>query len=42
MLSDIAGKLAQKLFGRQRAGLLFRLISENAWLTAEAMRWRRP
>jgi subfamily B ATP-binding cassette protein MsbA len=31
MLSDFAGKRAQKLFGRQRAGLLLRLISENAW-----------
>jgi len=31
MLSNFAGKLARKLAGRQRAGLLFRLISENAW-----------
>ena len=31
MLSDLAGKLAGKLFGRKRAGLLFRLVSENAW-----------
>ena len=31
MFADFAEKLAAKLTGRQRAGLLFRLISENAW-----------
>ncbi len=32
MLSEFTGKLARKLVGRQRAGLLFRLVSENAWV----------
>ncbi len=31
MLSNFAARLARKLVGRQRAGLLFRLVSENAW-----------
>ncbi|TFG88175.1 MAG: ABC transporter ATP-binding protein [Hyphomicrobiales bacterium] len=31
MFADFAEKIAAKLTGRQRAGLLFRLISENAW-----------
>jgi len=31
MFADSAGKLARRFWGRQRAGLLFRLISENAW-----------
>ena len=32
MLSDIAGKFARKLVGQRRAGSLFRLIRENAWV----------
>ncbi len=31
MLSNLAAKLTAKAFGRQRGGLLFRLVSENAW-----------
>ena len=31
MLSEVTEKLAHKLVGRQRAGLLYRLVSENAW-----------
>jgi ATP-binding cassette subfamily B protein len=31
MFADFAEKLTARLTGRQRAGLLFRLISENAW-----------
>jgi ATP-binding cassette subfamily B protein len=31
MFADLAAKLARNLAGRQRAGLLFRLVRENAW-----------
>jgi ATP-binding cassette subfamily B protein len=32
MFADLAAKLARNLAGRQRAGLLFRLVRENAWV----------